>query len=62
MAVSEINNEPVRVTGYDERRHPAVRQLARACIEIARQRMERQRTGKPVVVPADSPEQEAERG
>jgi hypothetical protein len=33
------NDTPaVRVTG-DRRRHPAIRKLARACIELARQRL-----------------------
>jgi hypothetical protein len=39
--VSEINNDPVHVTG-DERRHPAIRQLARACIALARLRLEQE--------------------
>jgi hypothetical protein len=39
--VSEKDNGPVRVTG-EERRHPAIRQLARACIELARLRLMRQ--------------------
>jgi hypothetical protein len=38
--MSEINNDrPVVVTG-EERKHPAIRQLARACIEFARLRLE----------------------
>jgi hypothetical protein len=37
--MSQINNEPVRVTGYEERRHPALRKLARACIELAREQL-----------------------
>jgi hypothetical protein len=34
----ENNNQPVLVTG-EERRHPAIRLLARACIELARLRL-----------------------
>ena len=63
--MSEINNKPVRVTGYDERRHPAIRQLARASIALARLRLERktadQPTGDEGARPA-APEQEASNG
>jgi hypothetical protein len=45
--MSEINNMPVQVTGYEERRHPAIRLLARACIEIARQRLVGQAADEP---------------
>lgn len=34
------NDQPVRVTG-DQRRHPAIRKLARACIELARLQLAR---------------------
>ena len=34
------NDNPVRVRGV-ERQHPAIRQLARACIELARLRLGR---------------------
>lgn len=54
--MSEINNnEPARVIGYTERRHPAVRQLARACIEIARQRLEKQAANGLSSVPENEP-------
>lgn len=36
--MGQNNNIPVVVTG-DERKHPEVRQLARACIALARLRM-----------------------
>jgi hypothetical protein len=41
--VSEINNDetPVYVTG-EERKHPALRMLARACIQLARLRLEQE--------------------
>jgi len=45
--MSEIDNRPVRVTGYEERRHPAIRQLARACIALARLRLEQAGAKKP---------------
>ncbi len=39
----QINNDdrPIRVTG-EERRHPAIRQIARACIALARLRLEQE--------------------
>lgn len=62
--MSNLDNEPVRVTGYEEKMHPALRRLARAAIELARQQLERQKAAKPEEVsqPAASPEQEADRG
>ena len=36
---SNNDNQPVQVTG-DTRRHPAIRKLARACIELARVRLQ----------------------
>lgn len=39
--MSENNNVPVRVTG-EERRHPAIRSLARACLALARLRLEQE--------------------
>jgi len=36
---SNNDNQPVHVTG-DTRRHPAIRKLARACIELARVRLQ----------------------
>lgn len=38
---SSSDNMPVHVTG-EERRHPSIRQLARACIALARLRLEQQ--------------------
>lgn len=38
----QINNGPVVVTG-EERRHPAIRMLARACIALARLRLEQEK-------------------
>lgn len=40
--MSQINNKPVAVTGYEERRRPEIRKLARACIELARLRLAKQ--------------------
>lgn len=45
--MGEIHNTPVSVTGYEERRHPAIRQLARACIALARLRLERKTADEP---------------
>ena len=39
--MSSFDNNPVRVTG-EERRHPAIRSLARACIALARLRLEQE--------------------
>jgi hypothetical protein len=62
--MSEIDNEPVSVTGYEERRQWALQKLARACIELAHQRLERQQAAKQeeTETPTASPEQEADRG
>ncbi|WP_326560040.1 hypothetical protein [Micromonospora sp. NBC_01796] len=49
--MSDINNRPVAVTGYEERRHVAIRKLARVCIELARLRQRKrspdEKPGKP---------------
>lgn len=45
MSNTNDNTTPVRVTG-EERRHPAIRKLARACIELARLRLA-EKTAKP---------------
>lgn len=45
--MGQNNNAPIVVTG-DEHKHPEVRQLARACIALARLRMAR-RAAKPPV-------------
>ncbi|MFI0794116.1 hypothetical protein ACH4OY_15720 [Micromonospora rubida] len=44
--MSQINNKPVAVTGYEERRRPEIRKLARACIELARLRRGKQPLGE----------------
>jgi hypothetical protein len=44
--VSDFDNRPVVVTG-EERKHVAVRQLARACIALARLRLERNAAEEP---------------
>jgi hypothetical protein len=54
-SVSSNDNRPVRVTGQ-ERRHPAIRTLARACIELARQKLERERRAEAGQAPDDAPE------
>jgi hypothetical protein len=51
------NNESVRVTAV-ERPHPAIRQLARAAISLARLRMARR--GRPVSPSDEGTESEAE--
>jgi hypothetical protein len=64
--VSDLNNTPVSVTGYEERRHPAVRQLARACIEIARLRLAQQKVAEELADDESArpaaPEQEVKHG
>jgi hypothetical protein len=45
--MSNNNDNPVRVAG-EERRHPAIRKLARACIELALLRLaKRSQTTQP---------------
>ena len=44
--MSEINNNPPVVVTGEERGHPALRLLARACIALARLRLEQQATGQ----------------
>lgn len=48
--MSQIDNMPLRVSG-EQRRHPAIRQLARACIVLARQQLEQRTTA--IEQPAD---------
>lgn len=43
--MSKNHNGSVVVTG-EERKHPAIRSLARACIALARLRLEREATAK----------------
>lgn len=61
--MSQIHNTPVHVTG-EERRHPAIRQLARACIALARQQIEAETTtDKPTeVTPVARPVTPGEEG
>lgn len=51
--MSNTNNNSVRVTG-EERRHPAIRKLARACIEIARLRLAREKAAQTTPTPMPS--------
>lgn len=50
--MSNEENRPIHVMG-EERRHPEIRKLARACIELARLRLSQQKE-------ADSPANEPE--
>jgi hypothetical protein len=63
--MKEDSTQPVRVTG-EEHKHPEIRKLARACIEIARLRLAQQKasdkpTGDEGAQPA-APKQEASNG
>jgi hypothetical protein len=50
-----LNDTPaVRVTG-DQRRHPAIRKLARACIELARLQVAKRRKDHGGPAPASDP-------
>ena len=51
--VSNEDNNPIRVTA-EEHRHPALRILARACIAIARDQVEREEK-KDELAPAEAP-------
>ena len=52
------HGEPVRVTG-EQRLHPALRKLGRACIALVRwQREQQQRLAEPVTEAPAAPEQE----
>ncbi len=50
--MSKDNNTSVIVTG-EERPHPAIRMLAKACLELARVRLLQRRTTGEVTVPKD---------
>jgi hypothetical protein len=60
--MNEGTDQPVIVTG-EERRHPAIRQLARACIELARQRLAKEEViDRPEPEPQPAPKPPAATG